>query len=263
MVVEGDGITVTGTGAKLNPYVVTSNVSDIKTGIAVQYNNVDVIRDVHRLDFRGAAVHIDPGTDEAVVTVTVPDPTTGAIIPTGAIWMFGMSNPPAGWLPCNGATNLLIATYPALFAAIGTNFGGDGITTFGVPNMNDRFPVGASALKPINGVPGGAASVSIGVANLPPHAHSIDHNHPAKNSSTAGGHDHDIISSATDGNNAVVRRGAGSTQTGGGPIEQAPGHQHSVDLGNYVGSTSSTPNATGAPLSTTPPYQAMAFAIKT
>src|SRR5215510_6720819 len=146
-VLAGDGMTVTGAGSQGNPYVVTSNVSDIETGIDVRYNNVAVINDVHQLDFRGSAVNITPGADKAVVTVTVPDPTTGAIIPVGSIWMFGMSNMPAGWLLCDGRTNLLIADYNALWGVIGNNFGGNGTTTFGVPNLTDRFPVGISPTK--------------------------------------------------------------------------------------------------------------------
>jgi microcystin-dependent protein len=255
-------MTVTGAGSERNPYVVTSNVTDIETGFDVQYNNVDVIRDVHRIDFRGTAVHISPGTDEAVVTVTVPDPTTGAIIPTGCVWMFGMSNMPAGWLLCDG-TLQQVTTFPNLFAAIGTNFGGDGVTTFGVPDLTDRFPVGQSVAKPIDGVPGGAAVASIAVANLPPHTHSIAHNHTAKNTSSAGQHDHSVHMSTSDGSAQSLRRGSGSYTDGPGPVLSDGSHVHSVDLGNYVGNTSSTLNAAGSPLNVMPPYQALAFGIKT
>ena len=261
-VVAGEGMTVTGAGSDRNPYVVTSNLTDIETGFDVQYNNVDVVRDVHRLDFRGSAVHVSSGADEAVVTVTVPDPTTGAIIPTGCVWMFGMSNMPAGWLLCDGRNNLLITDYPNLYAAIGNRFGGDGVTTFGVPNLIDRFPVGSSPSKPIGAV-GGSSVKAIAVANLPPHTHAIDHNHQARNTSSAGTHDHNVRMSPNPGTGATAARGTTAYTDTTGPVENDGAHVHSLDLGNYVGNTSSTLNATGAPLDVTPSFQSLAFGIKT
>lgn len=257
-------MTVTGAGSDRNPYVVTSNVADIETGIDIQYNNVDVIRDVHRIDFRGTAVHIDPGSDEAVVTVTVPDPTTGAVIPTGCVFMFGMSNLPAGWLLCDG-TLKQITTYPALFAAVGVNFGGDGVTTFGVPNLVDRFPVGASSSKPISGIPGGSSTKAIGVANLPPHAHDMSHDHPAVNSSSGGQHEHDLQKANNPGTAGIpIAKGASSiADTGPGGILPAGSHVHSVNIPHYSANTGGTPNATGTPIDVTPPFQALAFGIKT
>jgi microcystin-dependent protein len=262
VVTAGDGIQVTGTGIPTNPYTVTSTVADIETGFDVQYNNTDVVHDVHRLDFRGTAVTVTSGTDEAVVTVSVPDPTTGAIIPTGAIWMFGMTTPPAGWLLCDGRTDLLIATYSNLFAAIGTNFGGNGTTTFGVPQLMDRFPVGVSATKPINGVPGGSATKTIGIPNLPPHVHSIAHNHGAKATSSDGSHDHNLELSEATGTAASVRRGTTASSPGAGPVKNNGGHTHTLDLGNFTGN-SGNGAGTGTPLDILPPWQALAFMIKT
>jgi len=261
-VVAGDGMTITGAGSDRNPYVVTSNVSSIETGIDIQYNNTTVIQDVHRLDFRGTAVSIAPGTDEAVVTVTVPDPTTGIVIPTGCVFMFGMSNLPSGWLLCDG-TLKSITTYPNLFAAIGTNFGGDGTSTFGVPNLMDRFPIGSSVTKPINGVSGGSTTKAIGVANLPPHAHTMNHDHPAVNTSSGGNHDHPIALSDATGTGATVRRGTGQSTDGEGPIKVSGTHLHSVDVPSYVGNTGTTVSAAGTPLDIMPPWLALAFGIKT
>lgn len=86
-------------------------------------------------------------------------PTTGAIltgdgtvppvafsgVPTGAITMYGAAAAPSGWLLCDG-TAVSRSTYADLFAIIGTTFGvGDGSTTFNLPNMKSRFPVGRDA----------------------------------------------------------------------------------------------------------------------
>ena len=62
---------------------------------------------------------------------------------TGEIRMFGNTSPPdAFWFPCDGAA-VSRATYAGLFAIIGTSFGvGDGSTTFNVPDMRSRSPIG-------------------------------------------------------------------------------------------------------------------------
>ena len=49
---------------------------------------------------------------------------------------------PVGWMYCNGAL-LPISQYNALYALIGTIYGGDGVTTFGLPDLRGRTPVGA------------------------------------------------------------------------------------------------------------------------
>ena len=48
---------------------------------------------------------------------------------------------PNGWLPCNGQ-NLLIFLYPDLFNSISNDYGGDGITTFSLPDMSTEAPYG-------------------------------------------------------------------------------------------------------------------------
>ena len=60
----------------------------------------------------------------------------------GEIKMFAGTFAPVNWVFCWGQT-LQISQYAALFALIGTQFGGDGTTTFGVPDLRGRVPVGA------------------------------------------------------------------------------------------------------------------------
>ncbi|PNU06473.1 phage tail protein [Novosphingobium guangzhouense] len=60
-------------------------------------------------------------------------------MPPGFVGQFAMAAAPAGWLKCNGAA-VSRADYPALFAAIGTEFGeGDGATTFNLPDIRGEF----------------------------------------------------------------------------------------------------------------------------
>lgn len=57
----------------------------------------------------------------------------------GEIKLFPVETPPAHTLVCNGA-ELSIAAYPELYGVIGTKYGGNGSTTFRLPDMEDRFP---------------------------------------------------------------------------------------------------------------------------
>ena len=64
-------------------------------------------------------------------------------VPTGTILPYGSSTIPSGYLLCNGAA-VSRTKYAGLFARIGTAYGaGDGSTTFNLPDMRDRYPIGA------------------------------------------------------------------------------------------------------------------------
>ncbi len=58
----------------------------------------------------------------------------------GEVRMFAHTEPPDGWLPCDGR-KLRITDYQALFTLIGTQFGGDSITTFSLPDLRGRIPM--------------------------------------------------------------------------------------------------------------------------
>lgn len=74
--------------------------------------------------------------------------TGNVIMPAGAITQYAGLNAPDGWLLCDGA-EVSRTTYAALFDAIGTAYGtGDGSTTFNLPNMSGRFPIGHASITP-------------------------------------------------------------------------------------------------------------------
>jgi microcystin-dependent protein len=83
---------------------------------------------------------------------------------------------PRGWAYCDGR-ELPINQNQALFALLGTNFGGDGRTTFGLPDLRGRVPVGAGAAATGTtyalGETGGDESVKLTVGQLPPHGHAV------------------------------------------------------------------------------------------
>lgn len=87
----------------------------------------------------------------------------------GEIRMFGGSFAPQGWAFCNGQL-LSIAENSALFALIGTRYGGDGQTTFGVPDLRGRVAMHVSSTHPLG--PGtGTETVTVNMDQLPAHTH--------------------------------------------------------------------------------------------
>jgi len=90
--------------------------------------------------------------------------------------MFAGNFAPANWQFCNGQT-LPINQYAALFALIGTFYGGNGTTTFQLPNLQGRLPIGQGQGPGLStydvGEQTGAENVTILTTNMPVHTHSI------------------------------------------------------------------------------------------
>ena len=87
----------------------------------------------------------------------------------GEIRMFAGNFAPAGWAFCNGAL-MAIDQNDALFNLIGTTYGGDGQTTFALPNLQSRVPVHAGPGFTL-GQTGGAESVTLTTSQIPAHSH--------------------------------------------------------------------------------------------
>ena len=86
--------------------------------------------------------------------------------------MYGAATAPTGWLLCDGSA-VSRTTYADLFAVIGTRFGaGNGSTTFNLPDLRDRFVVGAGTSYNINAT-GGKATHVLTIEEMPAHSHSI------------------------------------------------------------------------------------------
>ena len=78
---------------------------------------------------------------------------------------------PKGWATCNGQL-LPINQNQALFSLLGTSYGGDGQTTFALPDMRSRAPVHVSATLPL-GMRSGAESHTLTLAEVPAHSHAL------------------------------------------------------------------------------------------
>jgi microcystin-dependent protein len=103
--------------------------------------------------------------------------------PPGAIIMYGAAAAPTGWLLCDGAA-VSRATYADLFANIGTTWGvGDGATTFNVPDMRGKAPIGQGTGAGLTARVIGNAAIGeenhlLSQAEMPSHTHIQNaHNH--------------------------------------------------------------------------------------
>ena len=93
----------------------------------------------------------------------------------GELRLVGFNFGPEGWFQCQGQL-LSIAQYEVLFALIGTNYGGDGVNTFGLPDLRGRVPVHQGSLSGgssyVIGQIGGTETVTITLNQIPSHSHS-------------------------------------------------------------------------------------------
>ena len=105
----------------------------------------------------------------------------------GEIRAFGGNFAPVGWAMCDGSL-MSIANNNALFALLGTTYGGDGQSTFGVPDLRGRSVIHQGTGPGLSnygmGELLGVESVTVGTAQMPGHPHSFSATTTAANSAT-------------------------------------------------------------------------------
>lgn len=179
------------------------------------------------------------------ILFTAPAGFTGQ----GAIWYTNTA--PNGWLICDGSTPL-IKDYPRLAKLLGTTYGGNGTTTFGLPNLSGRSPVGVGTAT---GAAGATAHTLAQAAGEETHILSTpempSHNH------ADNGHTH-----------GVNYHGSGAEAAGYG-LTATASFQNRVGVSSGPGDTSTTGFASitntggGGAHNNMQPYLGVNFIIKT
>lgn len=90
----------------------------------------------------------------------------------GELRLMSFATPPKGWALCNGQT-LQIAQNQALFSLLGTTYGGNGQTTFMLPDLRGRTPLHPDSTLPA-GTPGGQEAVTLSAQQMPAHNHGLN-----------------------------------------------------------------------------------------
>lgn len=160
----------------------------------------------------------------------------------GELRAFPFNFAPTGWALCDGSL-LSIAQNAALFSLLGTMYGGNGTTNFGLPDLRGRVPMGAGigpGLTPrTQGDLVGTENVTLTTGNLPPHTHSL---------------------------NATTAAATGVAPTGAllaaGQVDAEPGYASGAPdtalAANAIGAT-----GTGAAVSVVQPSQVITWCIAT
>lgn len=103
----------------------------------------------------------------------------------GEIQMVGFNFAPRGWAICDGQI-LPIAQNQSLYSLLGTTYGGDGRTSFALPDLRSRAPLHKGGQHPL-GQRGGQEDVALSATELPAHTHSARAQDLAADSSDASG----------------------------------------------------------------------------
>ncbi len=167
------------------------------------------------------------------------------------ITIFGGNFAPRGWMFCQGQL-LAIAEYDALFALIGTTYGGDGQTTFALPDFRSRVAVhqgqGAGLSNYVLGQTGGVENITLTGSNLPAHTHAY------------------VSLTIANGTPAINAAGSQNNPSNAYPAQATSSNNYAASpSGNPLGDSSCTAMSViaggGQPVSNISPYLAMNYII--
>lgn len=157
----------------------------------------------------------------------------------GMISLFGFNFAPRGWAKCEGQL-LPISQNTALFSLLGTTYGGDGVTSFGLPDLRGRAPIGdghGPGLSPhSSGEQSGSETNTLTQQQLPSHTHALRASAAAGNSNVPTGR---ILADPGRGVNEFTNAAADTDMKS-----------------DAIGTTGG-----GQPVSNMPPYLAMNYCI--
>jgi microcystin-dependent protein len=144
----------------------------------------------------------------------------------GEIRAFSFGFAPRGWAFCNGQT-LPINQNQALFALLGTQYGGNGTTNFQLPNLQGTLPMGVGTVATPLGQRFGEEFHTLGIAEVPAHTHTVNAFTVPPNPTNVPDSTVMLATATTDqsGNPSVLAYGAG-TDTPMAPLDPIGGQPH-------------------------------------
>ncbi|NTU86371.1 MAG: hypothetical protein HGA45_44750, partial [Chloroflexales bacterium] len=211
------------------------NVTDSPTPLSIRFQHASIYS--HRIEastngfsFMAGDLNNSTPSNIQAATVTAARFLGPGSCPTGTIlmWAGALSAVPTGWQLCNGQS-LSRTEYAGLFGVIGMTYGADNSATFRVPNLLERFVVGANNFTYPVGATGGQAMVTLTVNQMPSHNHQ------------AGGHSYLLAKTRSGTIKEADTFGDEPDLTSAYPIQPAGGDQAHENR---------------------PPYLALAFIIK-
>lgn len=161
-----------------NSYEVEISLAD-KTGIEATRLLTTIPTATVTIDLNGVKVGIGKFWEQGALDVAGDVYSSGAILsPLGSVTQWLTDTAPTGWLLCQGQA-ISRTAYAALFALIGTTYGaGNGTTTFNLPDLRGRVPVGKSTDTEFNalGKTAGTKTHTLTTAEMPAHNHASGNN---------------------------------------------------------------------------------------
>ena len=165
----------------------------------------------------------------------------------GTILSFAFNYPPRGWAACNGQL-VAITQNSALFSLLGTIYGGDGVTTFGLPDLRGRTPIhfgqGPGLSNFVIGQRAGSETMTLLTNNIPAHSHTLAGTATAAVSITATAIVGGTITNETDGGNNSFSSGTTTanvySEPGGTGTTKIAGLASTVAIGGNTGLTGGT-----------------------
>jgi len=179
----------------------------------------------------------------------------------GVIKLFAGNFVPKYYLPCDGRL-LAISQNTALFSLLGTIYGGDGVTTFALPDLRGRVPLGPGQGPGLTnrnlGERSGTENNTLTVPNIPPHTHPS----AMTNVSVSVSASNVEATEQTPGANGATTLGASTNGGRGVPIYNAEAPNVALNTASTVtGNVTIGVTGAGIPVNNMQPYTALNYII--